>query len=125
MKRIVEVEIAGKQYPLNFSVSAAKEVAERYGSIENLADAIQEKDSAGAMCEIVWLLALLMKQGANWYRIMEGVDREVLTAEQLESVLGVYDIIDMQECLFAAMTAGAERTVEVEEGKNAETTQSK
>ena len=39
MSRITEIEIAGRKYPLNFSVRAAKEVANRYGDISSVGEA--------------------------------------------------------------------------------------
>jgi hypothetical protein len=43
MSRITEIEIAGKKYPLNFSVKAAKEVSKRYGDIANIDKAFNGK----------------------------------------------------------------------------------
>lgn len=36
MNRITYVEIAGKKYPLSFSLSALKEISNRFGGIEEM-----------------------------------------------------------------------------------------
>ena len=35
MKRIVELEVAGKSYPLNFSVKVERQIDEEFGGLEN------------------------------------------------------------------------------------------
>lgn len=126
MSRITNYELAGKVYPLNFSLKASKEVAARYGTVEGAADAISERSTEEALDEISWILALLMDQGAKYVKITEDRDVEPLSKDNLEIVLGMADISSMRDTLFGAMTAGMDREVLVEiDPKNAETTQSK
>lgn len=124
MDRITEIEIAGKKYPLNFSVKAAKEVSKRYGDISNIGDAFSGKTMDEMMDESSWILALLIEQGVAYKKIVEGEDIKALTKEELEVVMGVVDFADLKDILLGAMMAGMKREVEVEtDPKNAETTQ--
>ncbi|HHX36603.1 MAG TPA: hypothetical protein GX717_01320 [Clostridiaceae bacterium] len=125
MDRITEIEIAGKKYPLNFSVKAAKEVAKRYGDISNIGDAFTDKTMDEMMDEANWILALLIEQGVAYKKIVDGEDIKALTKDELEIVMGVVDFADLKDTLLSAMTAGMKREVEVEpDPKNAEATQS-
>lgn len=126
MDRITEIEIAGKKYPLNFSVKAAKEVSKRYGDISNIGDAFTDKTMDEMMDEANWILALLIEQGVAYKKIVEGEDIKPLTKDELEIVMGVVDFANLKDTLLGAMTAGMKREVEVEpDPKNAETTQDK
>lgn len=124
MNRITEIEIAGKKYPLNFSLKASKEVVKRYGAIEKMADAFTGKPIDELLDEIIWLLSLLLNQGAEYMRIMENQEIKQFTKDDLEVVLGFMDLHVLKKQLFDAMIAGRHQEVEVETQKNAETTQS-
>lgn len=126
MNRITEIEIAGKKYPLNFSVKAAKEVSARYGDIENIGDAFEGKSTSEMMDEATWILALLIEQGVAYKKIVDGEEVKGLTQDELEILMGVVDFADLKSTLLGAMTAGMRREVEVEpDPKNAEATQDK
>lgn len=126
MNRITELEIAGRKYPLNFSVKAAKEVSKRYGDISSVGDAFSDKPLDEMMDEATWLLALLLEQGAAYKKAMDGEDIKVFTKDELEVVLGVTDFAKLKDTLLGAMMAGMKREVEVApDPKNAETTQNK
>lgn len=125
MSRISEIEIAGINYPLNFSTKAAKEIAKRYGGLENIEDAFSDKAVDAMMDEIVWLLSLLIAQGVAYKRIVEGEEVKGITADELEVVLGVADMSGLKDKIIGAMLSGMKREVEVEiDPKNVETTQS-
>lgn len=124
MSRITELEIAGRKYPLNFSIKAAKEVSKRYGDISNVGDAFSDKPLDEMMSEASWLLALLIDQGVAYKKVMDGEEIKALTAEELEVVLGVTDFAGLKDTLLGAMTAGMTREVEVAPDlKNVKTTQ--
>jgi hypothetical protein len=124
MDRITEIEIAGKKYPLNFSVKAAKEISKRYGDISSVGDAFSNKTMDEMMDEANWILALLIEQGVAYKKIVDGEDIKPLTKDELEVVMGVVDFADLKDTLLGSMMAGAKREVEVEEDpKNAKTTQ--
>lgn len=124
MNRITEIEIAGKKYPLNFSIRAAKEVAKKYGDISNVGDAFTDKPMDEMMDEATWILALLIDQGAAYKRVVDGEDIKAPTQEELEVIMGVADFANIKDTLMGAMMAGMKREIEVEPNpKNAKTTQ--
>lgn len=123
MSRITTIDIAGKTYPLNFSVYAAKKIGEHFGGLENVGTALSSGAPEEVLTKVVWLLALLIEQGAAYLRIAEGQDAPTITADDLEVVLGIFDAQNIRANLLKAMTAGAEQTIEVEQPKNAKATQ--
>jgi len=124
MNRITEIEIAGRKYPLNFSIRAAKEVAKKYGDISNVGDAFTDKPMDEMMDEATWILALLIDQGAAYKRVVDGEDIKAPTQEELEVIMGVADFANLKDTLMGAMMAGMKREIEVEPNpKNAKTTQ--
>lgn len=124
MNRITEIEIAGRKYPLNFSIRAAKEVAKKYGDISNVGDAFTDKPMDEMMDEATWILTLLIDQGAAYKRVVNGEDIKAPTQEELEVIMGVADFANIKDTLMGAMMAGMKREIEVEPNpKNAKTTQ--
>lgn len=123
MNRITEIEIAGTKYPLNFSLNAAKEVAKRYGDIERVTDIFDDKSTDEMMDEATWLLALLIDQGVEYKKIVDGEEIRKLTQDDLSVVMGVFDFTGLKDTLIGAMMAGMDREVEVEpDPKNVEAT---
>ena len=124
MSRITEFEIAGKNYPLNFSAKAAKEISKRYGDLSSISKAFEGKPIDQLMDEVIWLMNLLIDQGVAYKKLIEGEEINSLSIEELEIVLGVADFANLKATILGAMTAGMKREVEVEPNpKNEKTTQ--
>ena len=57
------IQIGGEEYPLLLTTKATKEVAGRYGGLENLGDSLMKSENFEmAIGEIVWLITLLANQ---------------------------------------------------------------
>jgi hypothetical protein len=123
MSRIGEITLAGKKYPLNFSVKAAKEVSARYGGLDNVDAAFSEKSIDEMMDEAIFLLSILIEQGVLYKRIAEGEEIKGIAPDELEVVLGVSDLAGVKAQILGAMIGGMSREVEVEPEKNVKTTQ--
>jgi hypothetical protein len=125
MERIMEIEIAGTKYPLNFSVKAAKEVSKKYGDVSKIADALSEKNVADTMGELIWLLALLIDQGVAYKKIVDKEEVKGASEEELEVIMNGSDFLGLNEILVNAMTIGMTQEVEITPDPNDETTQNK
>ena len=44
MDRTVYIEIAGKQYPMRFSVGASIAITKKFGSLQNMANSLKNGD---------------------------------------------------------------------------------
>lgn len=77
-KRLGKIEILGKEYPLNFSVRLGQEFSE----------ALEAKPEGvfGLEKQNIRLLALMLKDGAAFKRVVMGEDIDPPTEEQLELI---------------------------------------
>lgn len=124
MKRIENIKIGEKEYPLNLSVKAAEAIEERYGGITKIGEAFHEDNVVKMLNELLWLLSVMMEQGAAYMRIAEGKEIKPLNYEELQVMVGLSDVLKMKENVMKAITAGMGRSVEVEsDPKNVETAQ--
>ena len=76
--RLGKIEILGKEYPLNFSVRLGQEFSE---ALEAKPDGV-----FGIEKQNIRLLALMLKDGAAFKRIVMGEDIDPPTEEQLELI---------------------------------------
>ena len=127
MERLCYIELGGRQCPLNFSLGAVEEIGRRYGSLEGMQEAFaafDQKPIHEALGDILWILAVLLRQGAEDCRVMEGREEEPFTEEQLKCLLGAQDAGRITEALTEAMQLGKGREVEVQaDPKNGEAAQ--
>lgn len=125
MGRLGEIEIAGKKYPLNFSVKVARAVDKKFGSLNGMEGVFGvSNDFTSNLYNIHWALHLLMEQGAKYMKMTEDADIEVPTLEELEVLLGAPDLVKAQSAILESIGLSMTPTVEVEsDQKNAETTQ--
>lgn len=113
MKRLVEFSLAGKSYPLNFSVKAARWADEELGGLEKLGE-IMEGGVGKGLSAVCALLYQMMEQGAAYCKLTQGVETEIPAREELEILIGMQDMGEVQEAVMAAAGLGAKPTVEVE-----------
>lgn len=73
MNRIVYIEIVGKNYPMSFSLMAAKKIAAKNGNVEKVLDSV--KNDGGTTPEVVDalvdILELLISQGCAYKNYFE------------------------------------------------------
>lgn len=125
MKRVSEVEIAGKMRPVCLSIKAVKQICQKYGDIDKMLETIQDMDIIDQLTEVIWLLHLMLEQGAQYVKIHEGKSVDTYTQDELEVLFTVHDIDRLYESLTGALSAGSQQEVEVEVGeeKNGKATQ--
>lgn len=111
------VELCGRRYPLRFSLRVVRDCTERYGSIENIFNAmqVQEGQSGKLVDEILWLLGAMLDAGYRYGRL-NGED--VPDPPDADELLDVLDLQDAQRTLMEAMVGDLERSVKAEPEKN-------
>lgn len=114
MNRIVEIEIAGKKYPLSFSLGAAKKIANKYGSLEKAFNKMTTaKETTSEMLEsLVFILSVLIKQGCDYMRIFEGAEIKPISEEEIENVISISDIERIANAVIAAMNSSQKKEIE-------------
>jgi hypothetical protein len=85
-ERTAAVNIGGEEFTLLLTTRATKEIAARYGGLENLGEKLMKSENFEmALDEIVWLITLLANQSILVHNLRHPDDRKPeLTAEAVE-----------------------------------------
>ena len=124
-ERSAFIRISGTEYELVLTTRATKEIAKRYGGMENLGEKLLKSENFEmALDEIVWLITLLANQ-AILVRNLKNKDapEALLTEEEVELLTTPLELAAYKSAITEAMFRGTKRTVESEEesiSKNAE-----
>lgn len=126
MNRIKTVNIAGKEYQLNFSVNAAAAVHDRYGGFGGINPALglvktegeePQKSMVEITDEIAWMLETMIREGAAYSHVVDGKEAPIISAQDIKTVLSVIEILEMRLDVLEAVGAGLTATVETEPSK--------
>lgn len=121
-ERTASIRIGGDEYVLLLTTKATKEIAGRYGGLENLGDKLMKSENVEmALSEIVWLITLLANQSTLVYNIKhKDAPKELLTEDEVEILTSPIDLAEYKEAIMNALYKGAKRNVLSEENqKNA------
>jgi len=115
--RSATIDIGGEEYCLILTTKATKEIAVRYGGLENLGDKLMKSENFEmALDEIVWLIALLANQSVLIHNLQNKDDkRELLTNEAVELLTSPAELSVYKDSIMEAMTKGTKRHIESEE----------
>lgn len=124
-ERSAVIKIGEKQYKLILTTRATKEIARRYGGLENLGEKLMKSENFEmALDEIVWLLTLLANQSILIHNLKnKDTPQELLTEEDVELLTSPLDLAAYKNAITEAMFKGTARNVESEaetSSKNAE-----
>ena len=123
-ERASTINVGGTAYELILTTRATKEIAKRYGGLENLGDKLMKSENFEmALDEIVWLITLLANQSILIRNLKnKNAPEALLTAEEVELLTSPLDLAEYKNAITEAMFKGTKRDVESEEEtpKNAE-----
>ena len=119
--RSATITIGGQEFELLLTTRATKEIAARYGGLENLGEKLMQSESFEmALDEIVWLITLLANQPILIHNLRDPDKLELLTTEVVELLTSPYDLAAYKNAIMEAMSKGTKRNVESEnDEKNA------
>ena len=114
------VKIGEKEYELILTTKATKEIAKRYGGLENLGDKLMKSENFEmAISEIIWLLTLLANQSILIHNLKNPKDKkDLLTEEELELLTTPLQLTNYKEAIIEAMNKGTNRNIESESAKS-------
>ncbi len=120
-ERTAMVTIGGVEYEMLLTTRATKQIAGRYGGLENLGEKLMKAENFEmALDEIVWLITLFCNQPILVHNLKHPEDKKPeLTAEEVELLTSPIELTDYKDAIMKAMYRGTKRNVESEpEGKN-------
>lgn len=111
------INIGGEEYELILTTRATKEIAARYGGLENLGDKLlKNKNFEMALGEIVWLITLLANQSILIHNLKNRDEKKpMLTEEDVELLTVPSDLAEYKAAITEAMYKGTKRNIESEE----------
>ena len=122
-ERSAVITIGGNDYELLLTTKATKEIAERYGGLENLGDKLMKSENFEmAITEIVWLITLLANQSILIHNLThKDEQKELLTEEAVELLTTPLDLAQFKTAISEALFKGTKRNIVSEEdgSKNA------
>lgn len=113
------IKIGDKEYALTLTTRATKEIAKKYGGLENLGDKLMKSENFEmAISEIIWLLTLLANQSLLIHNLKNPKDKkDLLTEEEVELLTTPADLVAQKEAIVKAMAKGTNRNIESESAK--------
>lgn len=114
------IKIGDKEYALTLTNKATKEIAKKYGGLENLGDKLMKSENFElAISEIIWLLTLLANQSLLIHNLKNPKDKkDLLTEEEVELLTTPADLVAQKEAIVKAMAKGTNRNIESESAKS-------
>lgn len=111
--RSAVISIGGEEYALILTTRATKEIAKRYGGLENLGDKLMKAESFElAIDEVVWLLTLLANQSILIHNLQNPNEmKELLTEETVELLTSPLELASYKNAITEAMFKGTARNV--------------
>lgn len=124
-ERSAFINIGGVEFELLLTTRATKEIARRYGGLENLGEKLMKTESfESAIDEIVWLITLLANQSILVYNLQNKQSpKKLLSVEEVELLTSPLELADCKAAITEAMFRGTKRNVESEEQAEAKNTQ--
>ena len=115
-ERSAKILIGDEEYTLTLTTKATKEIAGRYGGLENLGDQLMKAENFEmALSEIVWLITLLANQSILIHNLKHRDDpRELLTVDLVELLTVPADLATYKSAIMDALLKGTKRNVESE-----------
>lgn len=116
-ERSAKISISGQDYELILTTKATKEIAGRYGGLENLGEKLLKSENFEmALDEIVWLITLMANQSLLVHNLKHPEDQKtLLTQEAVELLTSPLELASYKEALTEAMFKGTKRNIVSEE----------
>ncbi|MDD4688323.1 MAG: hypothetical protein PHE51_01065 [Eubacteriales bacterium] len=111
------IKIGDTEYELILTTRASKEIAGRYGGLENLGEKLMKSENFEmALGEIIWLIVVLANQSILIHNMRnKDAPRELLTEDEVELLTSPLDLAGYKNAITEAMLKGTARNVPTEE----------
>lgn len=111
------IKIGENEYELLLTTRATKEIAKRYGGLENLGDRLMKSENFEmALEEIIWLITLLANQSVMIYNLKNPNSKKPLLCEdEVELLTSPFDLAEYKNAIMDSMHKGTKRNIESEQ----------
>lgn len=108
------IKIGENDYELLLTTRATKEIAKRYGGLENLGDRLMKSENFEmALDEIIWLITLLANQSVMIYNLKNPNSKKPLLCEdEVELLTSPFDLAEYKNAIMDSMQKGTKRNIE-------------
>ena len=108
------IKIGENDYELILTTRATKEIAKRYGGLENLGDRLMKSENFEmALDEIIWLITLLANQSVMIYNLKNPNSKKPLLCEdEVELLTSPFDLAEYKNAIMDSMQKGTKRNIE-------------
>ena len=115
-ERSAIIKVGEKEYELLLTTKATKEIAGRYGGLENLGDKLMKNENFElAIGEIVWLITVLANQSLLIYNLShKDAPKELLTEDEVELLTTPFDLASYKVAITEALYKGTKRNIQSE-----------
>jgi len=123
-ERSAVIRIGERDFELLLTTRATKDIARRYGGLENLGARLMKTENFElALDEIIWLITLLANQCIMIQNLKkQGEPEDLLTGEEVELLTSPFELAAYKDAIMEAMYKGTKRNVaSEEESKNVQT----
>lgn len=116
-ERSAVINIGGVDFELMLTTRATKEIARRYGGLENLGDKLMKSENFElALDEIIWLITVLANQSILIHNLKNKDNpKDVLTEDEVELLTSPLELATYKSAITEAMFKGTKRDIMSEE----------
>lgn len=116
-ERSAIINIGGMDFELMLTTRATKEIARRYGGLENLGDKLMKSENFEmALDEIIWLITVLANQSILIHNLKNKDNpKDVLTEDEVELLTSPLELATYKSAITEAMFKGTKRDIMSEE----------
>ena len=116
IERTATITVGGEEYTLILTTKATKEIAGRYGGLENLGNKLLKSENFElAIGEMVWLITVLANQSILIHNLTHKDEpKELLTEEKVELLTTPFDLATYKAAITEALYNGTKRNIESE-----------
>jgi len=113
-ERSAKINIGGTDFELVLTTRATKEIARRYGGLENLGEKLMKAENFElALDEIIWLITLLANQSILIHNLKnKDTQKPVLTEDEVELLTSPLELASYKAAITEAMFKGTKRDIE-------------
>lgn len=106
---------SGHHQPEEIAQQATREIAARYGELDNLGKALEDReDMAASLGEVIRLITLLANQSGQIHNLTHPDQRPGLTTKAVELLTVPADLADYRGAISVALSHGTRRAIQVE-----------